>query len=277
MQPEQYRQSLIEQGYSEAEATNFTQTYYPEFQSGAAAPAQAAMPGFGAPMGGGFGAPMGGVAAGGSAAGTAAVAAGGSKVMLVSGVVAILLVGGGTAGYFIWDAYFSEDLHEGVYWSQQGYGMSFAEDDLKMVMPMIDGGCEFYEDDWEEEIDEDDGLCFITPEFESSEWKDHDDGEEFCVLEGSDDELECMVLVVRDGGAIMYSEDDDEICQILVKDIENPPERESEGDYEDYMDEMEPWMEEFFDKAKEIGNDDPPSACDDAEWFPDITGDYESP
>ena len=75
----------------------------------------------------------------------------------------------------------------------------------------------------------------------------------------------------------MYEIEDDDECQIMIKDIENPPERDSDADYEDYMSEIEPWMEEFFDKAKEIGNDDPPSACDERGWLPDITGDYVNP
>jgi len=272
MDPIQYRQSLIEQGYSEAEATNFTQTYYPEFQSGAAAPAQAAMPGFGAPMGG--------VAAGGSAAGTAAVAAGGSKVVMVS-VVAVLLAGGGTAGYFIWDAYFNEDLHEGVYWMQQGYGLSFEDDNVRMVMSIIDGDCDMYEEDSDyESVEKIDDLCFLTVDFDFIEWNEHDDGEELCIDEDNDsDNPECMIIAVRDGGAIMYTEDDDRdtLCQIMIKDIENPPERDSEDSYDDTAEKMDSWMEDFFDKAKEIGNDDPPSACDDAEWSPDITGDYVNP
>jgi hypothetical protein len=282
MEPEQYRQSLIEQGYSEAEATNFTQTYYPEFQSGAVAPAPAA-PGFAAPMGGGFAAPVSGVAAGGSAAGTAAVAAGGSKVVTLS-IVAVLLAGGGTAGYFIWDAYFNEDLHDGVYWWSQGYGISFEDDDLTMVMPQVDGDCDMYEEDSDyESVTKSDGLCFLAMDFEVVEWNDHDDGEELCIDENAgndeDDGLECMVITVRDGGAIMYTEDDDRdtICQIMIKDIENPPERNSDDSYEDTAEKMDSWMEDFFDKAKEIGNDDPPSACDDAEWSPDITGDYVNP
>ena len=266
MQPEQYRQSLIAQGYSETEATNFTQTYYPEFQSGAAAPVQAAAPGFGAPMGG--------VAAGGAAAGTAAVATSGSKVVIVS-VVAVLLVGGGVAGYFIWDAYFSEDLHEGVYWSQQGYGLSFEDDKIRMVMSQIDGSCDLYEEDSDySSIELIDGLCFMSIDLESVEWKDHDEGEELCVLEDLDDEVECTIIAVRDGGAIMYQSDDDDECQVLVKDIEDPPKRNSEDSYDETVEKMDPWMEEFFDVAKEIGNDDPPSNC--KEWIPDITEEYDS-
>ena len=280
MEPEQYRQSLIDQGYSDAEATNFTQTYYPEFQSGAEAPAPAA-PGFAAPMGGGFAAPVTGVAAGGSAAGTAAVAAGGSKVVTLS-IVAVLLAGGGTAGYFIWDAYFNEDLHDGVYWMSQGFGFTFEDDDLTMVMPQVDGNCDMYEEDSDYPSAETiDGLCFLSIEFESVEWKDHDDGEELCLKDhlgdDIDSEVECFILTVKDGGAIMYEIDEDDECQILVKDIENPPDRNSNDSYDDWMEEIEPWMEDFFDKAKEIGNDDPPSACDDRGWSPDITGDYVNP
>ena len=81
MDPNQYYADLMQQGYSAADATHFTQQYYPNFDGSAQGMAMMTPPPpgsmeMGGMVAGGFGAPAGGMAAGGMAAG--GMAAGGA-------------------------------------------------------------------------------------------------------------------------------------------------------------------------------------------------------
>ena len=75
MDPNQYYQNLMQQGYNSADAVHFTQQYYPNFDGPAQQMAMMTPPPGSMEMGGmaagGFGAPAGGMAAGGITAGGA--------------------------------------------------------------------------------------------------------------------------------------------------------------------------------------------------------------
>ena len=97
MDPNQYYENLMQQGYNSADATNLTQQYYPNFDGPAQGMAMMTPPPGSMEMGGmvagGIGAPAGGMVAGGVAAGGAAAAGGGMSMATIA-VVSVLVLGG---------------------------------------------------------------------------------------------------------------------------------------------------------------------------------------
>ena len=146
MNPNQYFESLKQQGYSDVDAVHFTQQYYPNFEG----PSQgismlaSAPPGsleLGTMTSGGFGAPTGGLVAGTATAGGGAVAGGGMSMGTIA-VVSVLVLGGvGTGGYFLYDYLTEPDFFGEVYWSDDGFGYMFEENSISIVIPQLDGGC----------------------------------------------------------------------------------------------------------------------------------------
>ena len=110
MDPNQYYQDLIQQGYSSADAANFTQQYYPDFQGTAQGMSMMTPPppgsmemgaglagqgvgGIAAGMGTG-GMAAGGMAAGGITAGATGAAVGGGMSVATIAIVSVLVLGG---------------------------------------------------------------------------------------------------------------------------------------------------------------------------------------
>ena len=124
MDSNQYYQDLIQQGYSSADAANFTQQYYPDFQGTAQGMSMMTPPppgsmemgaglagqGVGGIAAGGMG--TGGMAAGGITAGaTGAAATGGMSVATIVIVSVLVLGGAGTGGYFLYDYLTEPDFY----------------------------------------------------------------------------------------------------------------------------------------------------------------------
>jgi hypothetical protein len=264
MDPNQYYQDLIQQGYSSAEAANFTQQYYPDFQGTMQGmPMMAPPPPGSMEMGGlaagGFGAPAGGLA--GTATGAAAV--GGGMSMATIAVVSVLVLGGvGTGGYFLYDYLTEPDFYGEMYWTEDGYGYIFEEDGIKMALPEVDDGCEFYEDedmDDFDNIEHIDNVCAIEIDFHKYSSEDKGDYYSICVTEDSDSEPDCIKVYPMERGAVMKTEYD---CNILVSDISNPKYSIFDGEASSSETKAyEEWIDEFSDIAEEISDDDDAPSC----------------
>ena len=250
MDPNQYYQNLMQQGYNSADAVHFTQQYYPNFDGPAQQMAMMTPPPGSMEMGGmaagGFGAPAGGMAAGGAAA------AGGGMSVATIAVVSVLVLGGvGTGGYFLYEYLTEPDFYGEVYWSDEGFGYMFEEDSISIVMAQYEGSCEMF-DDFEGEdytLTEKDDLCFLEMDFETTV-TDKGDYYDVCVTDDGEPE-ECLKIYIQEKGMIMI--DDSDFCEVFVSDIEPPSEFISEQNAQN-------WMDEFQDKSDSI-KDDGPSSC----------------
>jgi len=279
MDPNQYYQDLIQQGYSGTDAAHFTQQYYPDFQgtvqgmSMMTPPPPGSME-MGGLVAGGFGAPAGGMAAGAGMAATGAgagglaagglagaAAAGGGMSMATIAVVSILVLGGaGTGGYFLYDYLTEPDFYGEVYWTEMGYGFIFEEDSLKMALTEVDGGCEFYEDEdiGFEDIENTNNLCIMEMNYDKYTSEDKGDYYKICITNNGDDELGCFQVYPMERGAVI---DDNGECNILVSDISNPEFSMFTEDGPSKA--QEEWEDNFFEIAEEILDDDDAPSCSD--------------
>ena len=255
MEPNQYYQTLLQQGHSPADAAHFTSQYYPGFQPpmqgagmmapppggmefGMAAPAMGA-PGMGASAG--FGAGM---------AATGAAAGGGMSVATIAVVSVLVLGGAGTAGYFIYDYLTEPDFYGELYWTEMGIGYEFEEDSMSLIYPAVDGSCEGL---WGEmgDVEEKDGLCYADSFYDSYEVEDKGDYYKICIAENEDDDTDCIRLYPLNRGAVMKNSGE---CIVLVSDIETPNfSDETEEEYE----EMRDWIDDFEKVAKDIKKEGP--------------------
>ena len=255
MDPNQYFESLKQQGYSDVDAVHFTQQYYPNFEGPSQgismlAPAPPGSLELGAMTSGGLGTPTGGLVAGTVTAGGAAAAGGGMSMGTIV-VVSVLVLGGvGTGGYFLYDYLTEPDFFGEVYWSDDGFGYMFEEDSISIVMTQYDGACDMYDDFEGEEftLTENDGLCFLEMEFETTVT---DEGNYYDVCIDDDGDEECIKIYPYEKGMIMR--DDSNFCEIFVSDIDPP-------DYNMSMQNAENWEDEFQDKSDSI-KDDGPMGC----------------
>jgi len=272
MDPNSYYDDLMRQGYSSADASHFTQQYYPEFQSQGMA-AMAPPPGgmeMGAMAAGGFGAPAGGMAAGGAvAAGGAAAAGGGMKIAIISVVSVLALGGAATGGYFLYDYLTEPDFYGEVYWSENGFAYIFEEDEVKIAVPQVDGDCELYEDD-ETAVKKSGDLCLL--DFDQGKYSSEDKGDYYEICLDNGDDEECLDIYPLDQGIVMK---DGKECNILVSDISAPTvlEGDSEEEYREYEEDMEDWSDDWMDIAEDIYDDDDAPKCNYALFDDYLAGD----
>ena len=262
MDPNQYYADLMQQGYSSADATHFTQQYYPNFDGSAQGMAMMTPPPpgsmeMGGMVAGGIGAPAGGMAAGGIAAGGAvaggAAAAGGGMSVATIAVVSVLVLGGaGAGGYFLYDNAAEPDFYGEVYWTEMGFGYIFEEDGLSFAFPLYEGGCDEYDDFLEEEFKKSGGICVADMDPDEYSSEDKGDYYKICIdMEGEGED--CIKVYPLERGIIMKVDGE---CNILVGDISNP------SGYLDGDDsEMESWLEDWEDIAEEIMDDDDAPSC----------------
>jgi hypothetical protein len=261
MDPHQYYADLMQQGYSSADATHFTQQYYPNFDASAQGMAMMTPPPpgsmeMGGMVAGGFGAPAGGMAAGGMAAGGAAAAGGGMSVATIA-VVSVLVLGGvGTGGYFLYDYLTEPDFYGEVYWSDMGFGYVFEEDGLSFAFPLYEGGCDEYDGFLEEEFKKSGGICLA--DMDPDEYSSEDKGDYYKICIDMDGEGEdCIKVYPLERGIVMKVDGE---CNILVSDI-GTPSGYGDGSSEDA--EMQSWLEDWENIAEEIMDDDDAPSCSD--------------
>jgi hypothetical protein len=261
MDPNQYYADLMQQGYSSADATHFTQQYYPNFDGSAQGMAMMTPPPpgsmeMGGMVAGGFGAPAGGMAAGGMAAGGAAAAGGGMSVATIA-VVSVLVLGGvGTGGYFLYDYLTEPDFYGEVYWSDMGFGYVFEEDGLSFAFPLYEGGCDEYDGFLEEEFKKSGGICLA--DMDPDEYSSEDKGDYYKICIDMDGEGEdCIKVYPLERGIVMKVDGE---CNILVSDI-GTPSGYGDGSSEDA--EMQSWLEDWENIAEEIMDDDDAPSCSD--------------
>ena len=274
MDSNQYYQDLIQQGYSSADAANFTQQYYPDFQGTAQGMSMMTPPppgsmemgaglagqGVGGIAAGGMG--TGGMAAGGITAGaTGAAATGGMSVATIA-IVSVLVLGGvGTGGYFLYDYLTEPDFYGEIYWMENGYGYIFEEDHFSIAMSLVNGECNWDGDDsLFKEPKKVDGLCIMEY---SEDYELTDEGDYFKICIG--DEGNCLKVYPKDRGIIMSEPSTG--CMILVSDISNPSMIEEESEYDTYTTLSQEWYDEFETISKEIEDDGMPSSCGESKTF----------
>ena len=275
MDANQYYQNLLQQGHSPVDAAHFTSQYYPGFQppmqgAGMMAPPPGGMefggmasPGMGASYGGYTGGSMGAPAGFGyssmGAGGMAAVGAagGGAKIAIITVVSVLVLGGAGTAGYFIYDYLTEPDFYGETYWSEEGFGIKFEEDEISYVFTGDDYDsetCEMLEDFLESsEAKYKNGKCYVT--FSGSDVYDIDEKGDYykaCVSINEEEEEDCIKIYPLDGGAVI--KDSNGECTVVVSDIRDP-------DYYYDGDVTDNWKDDFDDKAEDL-RDDGPSNCD---------------
>ena len=161
MDSNQYYHSLMQQGYSSADATHFTQQYYPNFDGPAQGMAMMTPPPPGSME-------MGGMVAGGigTSAGSVAAAGGGMSVATIA-VVSVLVLGGvGTGGYFLYDYLTEPDFYGETYWTEDGMGIIFEESKIVYVLladSYDEDFCDYFEDmtDGEYSSDYRNNRCYV--------------------------------------------------------------------------------------------------------------------
>lgn len=262
MDPNQYYADLMQQGYSSADATHFTQQYYPNFDGSAQGMAMMTPPPpgsmeMGGMVAGGFGAPAGGMAAGGAVAAGGAAAAGGGMSVATIAVVSVLVLGGvGTGGYFLYDYLTEPDFYGEVYWSDMGFGYVFEEDGLSFAFPLYEGGCDEYDGFLEEEFKKSGGICLA--DMDPDEYSSEDKGDYYKICIDMDGEGEdCIKVYPLERGIVMKVDGE---CNILVSDI-GTPSGYGDGSSEDA--EMQSWLEDWENIAEEIMDDDDAPSCSD--------------
>jgi len=245
MDANQYYQSLLQQGHSNADAIHFTSQYYPEFQAPMEGAAMMAPPPPGSMELGGLTA--GGMATGGGVAAAGAAAAGGMSVKTIV-IVSVLVLGGvGTAGYFIYDYLTEPDFYGEIFWDENGVGYIFEEDSMTAVYPTVDGECDL----WEEhgEIIPEDGLCMY--EYDAFNIKITDKGNHYkiCISEEEGDESSCTSAYPYERGMVLKNSG---YCTVFVSDIETPN--------FDSLTVSEEWKEKMLEIGEEI-YEEGPSMC----------------
>ena len=274
MDPNQYYADLMQQGYSSADATHFTQQYYPNFDGSAQGMAMMTPPPpgsmeMGGMVAGGFGAPAGGMAAGGAVAAGGAAAAGGGMSVATIAVVSVLVLGGvGTGGYFLYDYLTEPDFYGEVYWTDMGMAYIFEEDGLSFGFPLIDGSCDMYENEeemyWDladTDIKKSDGVCKLEMYYDSYSSEDKGDYYKICInLE--DEGEDCIKVYPFERGIILKV---DGTCEAMVSDIDQPPiyDDSYEEAYDEFLEANDKWMDKWTDIGDEILDDDDAPSCFD--------------
>ncbi len=277
MEPNQYYQTLLQQGHSPADAAHFTSQYYPGFQApmqgaGMMAPPPSGMefgsmasPGMGSPYGGYTGGSMAAPAGfgyssmpiGAGMAATGAAAGGGAKIAIITVVSVLVLGGAGTAGYFIYDYLTEPDFYGETYWTEFGMGYQFEEDKMIIVVSTEDSDeCDMMEDFFSEDstVEYKNGLCYIDASWSSYGSEDKGDYYKICVKEDDDDENDCIRVYPLDGGAVMKNDGE---CTVIVSDIRTP----QFSLWEEDSDEAEDWLDDFRKIAEDL-EDEGPDNCD---------------
>lgn len=272
MDSNSYYQNLLQQGFTPTDAAHYTKQYYPDFQApmqgmGMMAPPPGAMEfggaaptGFGAPAAGAGIGTTGAMTGGGMAvAGAGAAAAGGGMSFATIAVVSVLVLGGaGTAGYFIYDYLTEPDFYGEVYWTEYGSGLSFEEDKLSMVFGVEKDICPNYDNMFGDDTDTEfrNGLCFVSPDYDSYKATDEGDYYKICVSEEeSGGDNECIKVYALDKGIVI---NDGDVCDTMVSDISTP---DFNMDTEDSYDEFLDWQETWRNIASEL-EEEGPSSCD---------------
>ena len=283
MDPNQYYQNLMQQGYNSADATNLTQQYYPNFDGPAQGMAMITPPPGSMEMGGmaagGLGAPTGGMVAGGitasgAVAGGATAAGGGMSVATIAAVSVLVLGGAGVGGYFLYDYLTEPDFYGEVYWTDMGMAYIFEEDGLTIGYPLIDGSCDAY--DGEDmgmdgmDIKKSDGICKWDVDYDSYSSEDKGDYYRICVEFDGEGE-DCVNVYPFERGLIMKV---DGQCEAFVSDINDPPtyDDSSEDAYDEYVEQMDNWMDKWTDIGDEILDDDDAPSCSDMDYAEDSSG-----
>jgi hypothetical protein len=283
MDPNQYYADLMQQGYSSADATHFTQQYYPNFDGSAQGMAMMTPPPpgsmeMGGMVAGGFGAPAGGMAAGGAVAAGGAAAAGGGMSVATIAVVSVLVLGGvGTGGYFLYDYLTEPDFYGEVYWSDMGMAYIFEEDGLTIGYPLIDGSCDAYDDAdmgmGGIDIKKSDGICKWDVDYDSYSSEDKGDYYKICVEfeDSSEDVNDCIKVYPFERGIIIKVGGE---CEAMVSDIDQPPiyDDSSEEAYDEFIEANDKWMDKWTDIGDEILDDDDAPSCSGMDYAEDSSG-----
>jgi len=257
MEDMQYYQQLIQQGYSPMTAAQYTKQYFPEFQDPILNPSLFISP-------------------------DANIGEKSSrKSIFIASVLILGLVG--TGGYFLYDDPTEPDFYGEIYWGESEIAIIFEEDGFSIGQPLVNGSCDFFQDKAEEngdEIKKSNGVCKNYFEMDDEyTYEDKGDFYEICISGRPSD---CSGMYIFERGMIMNNQG---VCAVRVSDINPPPslhdihETSNESDslsykwVEEYEQRVDSWLEDWYEAAEDIMDDEDAPAC----FYDFMNDDYDSP
>ena len=259
MEGMQYYQQLIQQGYSPMAAAQYTKQYFPEFQDPILNPSLFISP-------------------------DANIGEKSSrKSIFIASVLILGLVGIG--GFFLYDDAAEPSFFGEIYWGESEFAIILEEDGVSMGQPLVNGSCDFFQDKAEEsgyEIKKSNGVC--KSYFEMNVEYTYEDKGDFYEICFSGRPSDCSEMYIFERGKIM---NDQGVCFVSVSDINPPPslheifETSNESDslwnslarLEEYEQRVDSWLEDWYEAAEDIMDDEDAPAC----FYDFQNDDYDSP
>jgi hypothetical protein len=257
MEDMQYYQQLIQQGYPPMTAAQYTKQYFPEFQDPILNPSLFISP-------------------------DANIGEKSSrKSIFIASILILGLVGIG--GFFLYDDAAEPSFFGEIYWGESEIAIIFEEDGFSLGQPLVNGSCDFFQDKAEEngdEIKKSNGVCKSYFEMDDEyTYENKGDFYEICFSRRPSD---CSGMYIFERGMIVNNQG---VCAVRVSDINPPPslydihETSNESDslsykwVAEYEQGVESWLEDWYEVAGEIMDDDDAPSC-----FYDFMNDgYDSP
>ena len=253
MEGMQYYQQLIQQGYSPMAAAQYTKQYFPEFQDPILNPSLFISP---------------------------AVNIGeknSHKSIFLASILILGLVGIG--GLFLYDDAAEPSFFGEIYWAESELAIIFEEDGFSIGEPLVNGSCDIFQDKAEEhgyEIKKSNGVCKNYFDIDEYSFEDKGDFYEICTSRRPSD---CSEMYIFERGMIINNQG---ICTVHVSDINPPPSlyeiaelsNESFSQWlEEYRQRVDSWLEDWYEVAEEIMEDDNAPSC----FYDFQNDDYDSP
>ena len=254
MEGMQYYQQLIQQGYSPMAAAQYTKQYFPEFQDPILSPSLFISP-------------------------DANIGEKGSRKSLF--IASILILGiVGIGGFFLYDDAAEPSFFGEIYWAESELAIIFEEDGPSTGQPLVNDSCDLFQDKAEEhgyEIKKSNGICKSYFEMEEEyALEDKGDFYEICFSRRPSD---CSEMYIFERGMIMNNQG---LCTVHVSDINPPPSLyeiavSSNESWRQLMEEydqmVDSWLEDWYEVAEEIMEDDNAPSC----FYDFQNDDYDSP
>ena len=284
MEGMQYYLQLIQQGYPPLSAAQYTKQYFPEFEDPIVNPSLFISPNAASIPQPSVQNPI-GLSTNGLESSLSANLDGNNsrKKIFIASILILGLVG--TGGYFLYDYLTKPDFYGEIYWVEDkgwgGVAIIFEEDGFSIGQPLVNGSCDFFQDKAEKdgyETKKSNGIC--KNYFDMDEYSSEDKGDyyEICTSRRPND---CSGIYIFERGMIMNNQG---VCSVHVSDINPPPSLyevkpiDENGDldygaYEEYHEEVDFWLDDWYEVAEEIMDDDDAPSC----FYDFMNDDYDSP
>jgi len=205
------------------------------------------------------------------------------KSIFIASILILGLVGIG--GFFLYDDAAEPSFFGEIYWDEghtlhQPIAIIFEEDGYSIGQPLVNGSCDPYQDQAEEhgwEIQNSSGICKIhfnlNDEYTLEEKRDF---YKICISKRASD---CSEKYIFERGMITNYQG---VCTVRVSDINPPPSQldiarlyneYSNQWVEEYQQRRDSWLEDWYEVAEEIMDDDNAPSC----FYDFLNDDYDSP